>query len=447
MTLFPAFLRARVARLASRVGLHPERPTYPAVEPEAVDLFGQSRRDLPPTARLTTAPVKPLNPQPDAQWEQKIKQARRLIAGNSRTEAAELLDGVEEVVEAFVQRGTQAAALCCLIMTDREQEAAELINRIYATPGWFSIVYYSGSQNQPGRFVWDVKNQDSSVLSINRHIQGFKNEFFLLDRLMSTLPVLARYRLQPSKAVASTVLHVGDSAVSTGIGFCSNRDDVFLIPDGVFLRLESYRATRVAFASNPVEWQARKPVCFWRGGTTGQMTNRSIGWRTLPRIKLCELALSSPDLMDFGITSIGQMPDANYIREIELSGLTKLFVPPADFINYKYHVDIDGNTNSWPGLFQKLLTGSVVLKVESSGKYRQWYYDRLVPWRNFVPVSSDMSDLIERLKWLKSNDDKARAIGAEGKKLAESLTYEGEIEASRTAIAKAFEASRSSTSI
>ena len=51
------------------------------------------------------------------------------------------------------------------------------------------------------------------------------------------------------------------------------------------------------------------------------------------------------------------------------------YVPMTDFNKYKYQIDIDGNTNAWPGLFQKLLTGSPVLKVASPYGFRQWLYE------------------------------------------------------------------------
>jgi SAM-dependent methyltransferase len=103
------------------------------------------------------------------------------------------------------------------------------------------------------------------------------------------------------------------------------------------------------------------------------------------------------------------------------------FIPVNEFNRFKYQIDIDGNSNSWPGLFQKLLTGSPVLKVTSPYGFRQWYYDRLKPWVNFVPVAADMSDLVEKVKWLKAHDDAARQIGKRGRALAESLDYPGEL--------------------
>ena len=56
-------------------------------------------------------------------------------------------------------------------------------------------------------------------------------------------------------------------------------------------------------------------------------------------------------------------PDAEpWLRR---NGLFAASVPETSFGNYKYQIDIDGVSNSWSGLFQKLLTGSPVLKVSS----------------------------------------------------------------------------------
>jgi hypothetical protein len=96
-------------------------------------------------------------------------------------------------------------------------------------------------------------------------------------------------------------------------------------------------------------------------------------------------------------------------------------VAPTDYLRYRYQIDIDGNSNAWEGLFMRLLTGSPVLKVASGPGYEQWYYDRLIPWTNFVPVAADMSDLAEKVSWLRANDDIARRIGEAGRSLAWSL--------------------------
>jgi hypothetical protein len=132
-------------------------------------------------------------------------------------------------------------------------------------------------------------------------------------------------------------------------------------------------------------------------------------------------------LLDAGLTSVVQQ-DPGAETEIAQAGLMSTFIEVQDFADWAIQIDIDGNTNSWPGLFQKLLTGSPVVKVASPGRWRQWYYNKLEPWVNFVPVRSDLGDLIEKLTWLRDHPRQARAIGMEGRSLALSISYESALE-------------------
>jgi hypothetical protein len=115
-------------------------------------------------------------------------------------------------------------------------------------------------------------------------------------------------------------------------------------------------------------------------------------------------------------------------------------VPFLNYQNYRYQIDIDGNTNAWSGLFRRLLTGCPVLKVTSLAGFEQWYYDRLKPWVNMVPVAADMTDLPEKILWLRANDDCAQKIGEAGRALAEALTDEREIAHAAPVIASAIRA-------
>ena len=93
-------------------------------------------------------------------------------------------------------------------------------------------------------------------------------------------------------------------------------------------------------------------------------------------------------------------------------------------------------------LFTKLLTGCPVLKVASRRGLQQWYYDRLRPWINYIPVEAEMEDLADKVLWLRSNDDVARRIGAAGRDLADSLTDPREIAGSAAVFAAAIRAAR-----
>ena len=93
----------------------------------------------------------------------------------------------------------------------------------------------------------------------------------------------------------------------------------------------------------------------------------------------------------------------------------------------RFALDVDGNTNAWANLFQRLLLGCCVIKVASAGGFRQWYYDDLVAWRHYVPVKADMTDLREKIEWCRENLDQCEAIAAEGQKLALAMTFEREV--------------------
>lgn len=120
-------------------------------------------------------------------------------------------------------------------------------------------------------------------------------------------------------------------------------------------------------------------------------------------------------------------------------------VPATEFARYRVQIDIDGNSNSWSGLFRKLLTGNPVLKIASSHNFRQWYYDRLVPWQHYVPVESDMRDLVEKVRWALAHEDKARAIGDRGAALASTMTYDAELRHAVDTIGHAIRTATSAT--
>jgi hypothetical protein len=260
---------------------------------------------------------------------------------------------------------------------------------------------------------------------------------FLITRCISTIPLFEQCLEVGELHLGAVALSVGDMGRTPGLAFCTNSRDHYLIPDADFLRSQGYARTREHFGRHAVPWEARKQIAFWRGATTGRPDNQALGWRSLPRIRLCELARDTrPELFDVGI-SLLELP-ANHPGRVEIpnSGLMRSSVSITEFQNYRYQIDIDGHTNAWSGLFQKLLTGSPVLKVQSPAGWRQWYYDRLVPWENFVPVSADMDDLVEKIDWLTNHDEAASRIGSAGRSLAESLGYTSEVNAGAATIGK-----------
>ena len=97
----------------------------------------------------------------------------------------------------------------------------------------------------------------------------------------------------------------------------------------------------------------------------------------------------------------------NYIHSIK-----PFQIDITETLQFKYLLDIDGNSVSWTRLPFIMAAGSVALKVDSD--FSQYFYGAIKPYRDYVPVKDDMSDLVDQVLWLKQNDQIAREIQENG---------------------------------
>lgn len=82
---------------------------------------------------------------------------------------------------------------------------------------------------------------------------------------------------------------------------------------------------------------------------------------------------------------------------------------------YKYQLYMDGTVASYRMPY--LLAGdSVVFKQES--EYYQHFYNDLKPWVHYIPFKHDLSDLVDKIKLAKINDESTKEIADNGKKYA-----------------------------
>jgi len=296
--------------------------------------------------------------------------------------------------------------------------------------GRIVVPEFSVSQNPawPESVVgWETEGLDVCRLTISPLLVKPVRIIYIATRLSGVWPQLEAFCTLAARSGSPPKgrlnINLDDHSVVPGLSFCSNNRAHHLIPDAHFVRDRGYADARYAFASGGSPWRSRKPQAIWRGATTGHSPT---GWRGLPRIKLCELSQQYPNFLDARISNVVQLnPQAD--QEIAQAGLMGDSIKVEAFGDWRIQIDIDGNSNSWPGLFQKLLTGSPVVKIESLGNWRQWYYDKLKPWENYVPAKANLSDLVEKLSWLREHEHQAYAIGMAGRDLALSITYESAI--------------------
>eukprot|EP00301_Raphidiophrys_heterophryoidea_P007973 c13014_g2_i1.p1 GENE.c13014_g2_i1~~c13014_g2_i1.p1 ORF type:complete len:448 (-),score=116.56 c13014_g2_i1:127-1272(-) len=212
-------------------------------------------------------------------------------------------------------------------------------------------------------------------------------------------------------------------------------DAIELIPDCHFLFQNGYSDMRTEMdqlnAESSLNWDSKTNKIFWRGTTTGGPTpEQGHDYMQNQRVHAVSLSLSDKHSAYFDARFSGFVQgDSTTENEFNRLGLMGNGAGRGEWLRYKYVMDLDGNTNSWDGLFWKLLSNSVVFKVTSKNNppYVEWYYPRLHAWEHFIPVKADLSDLEEKYNWALNNDAKAKQIAEQATVLAKSITMDSEI--------------------
>ena len=360
---------------------------------------------------------------------------RQVSEGRTTEAAAALHAAVADCGEAKRNENFELL-LAASFVTTEFRITSDLLERRFC-PDCRINVRVSGEIPEHWLIILEKPGQNEIRLNFSDSFAEHAYRMQPISWLVAVMPLLARVARSRKVPEGMAYLNQWDEGLVPGLSYCAGTPDFFLIPDNVFLLSQGYDVLKQQLAGKLTEWSRRLPVAFWRGASTGQIFDQTRGWRSLQRIELCGLSQRHPALIDAGLSSVVQM-NADITKEIEASGLMKNHYPANALHHYRYLIDVDGNTNAWGGLFERLLSGSPVLKVASPKDYRQWYDGRLRPWHNYVPISADMCDLRDKIRWLGAHDDVAEKIGANGRALAYSIDYETEVEAAMDTVAAAF---------
>ncbi len=66
-----------------------------------------------------------------------------------------------------------------------------------------------------------------------------------------------------------------------------------------------------------------------------------------------------------------------------------------------------------------MFSGSAIMKQESP--HAEFWYSKLVPYANYIPVSYYASDLLHKVRWARGHDRQVQKIAARAKAEAESM--------------------------
>lgn len=199
-------------------------------------------------------------------------------------------------------------------------------------------------------------------------------------------------------------------------------NDYWDIPIPTYEDLEFIKGIPEAFQTLELHWEKKLPIAVFRGGASGCGYDE----RNNQRIKLAKLGLEFEksgnselmNLLDVGITAANKKKyhfhkdtGLGFIEHVPLvNKLTK-----QQQSQYKYVLEIEGNVAAHR-IASDMLFGSVPLIVESG--YRLWFEHLLKPYVHYIPIKSDFSDLVEKLRWCHTHDEECHQIAKNARQFA-----------------------------
>ena len=202
------------------------------------------------------------------------------------------------------------------------------------------------------------------------------------------------------------------------------QDWATLIPDVYTMEAAMNRKTYgkpMSFPRFLARWQRRRPQVFWRGSTTGFQPGGPIqdvaGLQANPRVQI-SLQHRNNESCDIKISRVVQTDPGFSSAAMEWLKTEGILVPPvleARFCRYRYYPDIPGNGLAWGTIF-KHLCGCLVLRAPN--KRALYHYRLMQPWKHYIPVEADFSDLDNAMGWAEANPEQAAWIAWCGQRVA-----------------------------
>lgn len=340
------------------------------------------------------------------------------------------------------RKGRTFYSICTELFSSLEYRMI-LEGRIFALGNNKKIIEIYDQDNRI-KFIYE---QRPCVLRVGQGIVTFSDSYVSINLIQGIDKNLKSLIIDPFAHVLSRLIDKYSNSLSgksfvvgfddinyrdRGVYYCSNNIGDTLIPDYDFLRTQGYLELK---GKKILSWSSKESKCYWRGSDYG--VQYYIDINNNPRIIAAKLSLSNPSLVDARISHARAAGchswTSGFYKAKDYSSDPK----PQDYIqNFKYILVIDGISNTWIGFFSVMLSGGVPLVVESRDGFRQWFYNELIPWINYVPIKYDLSNLIEVINFLKNNDSFAKSIADRARALALSWDFDRGLEFSADAIYK-----------
>ena len=229
-------------------------------------------------------------------------------------------------------------------------------------------------------YIGDIVKPEGSSMTINELKKG------VYDSALKKILIRTGHQHKHFYFVSGDVEHV------TSFALCKNRcaDS----NTGVILRCLEYDRHWYNYYNRPADipFDKKLNAVFWRGVTTGRPD------RAGNRFDLVKRWYGKYDIAFSKIVQ-GRDDYKKYVKEER---------PITYFLKHKYIISVEGNDKD-SGLNWKLNSNSLVLMARP--RVTSWLMETtLIPDYHYVLLKDDFSDLEERLRWCKYNQEKCKEI-------------------------------------
>ena len=153
------------------------------------------------------------------------------------------------------------------------------------------------------------------------------------------------------------------------------------------------------------KWNERSNKLCWRGGCSGMLGEDQSKWHRLNFVKsLFNRADASNVRLTNGWSDGKNIPSCYFGESMDYT----------EFLNHKIFFAVNGNTLP-SSLMYAFASGCVPFLFP---KYEFWFQSYIIPNVHYIPVKWDLSDLHEKIDWVKNNDKEAEQISINAREFA-----------------------------
>ncbi|WP_374460710.1 glycosyl transferase family 90 [Chryseobacterium taeanense] len=169
---------------------------------------------------------------------------------------------------------------------------------------------------------------------------------------------------------------------------CERKEDLdFVFPDFIFDHWKQAGIPNFGNTVSEISEAAKQPYDYERMLWIGNVQTNII------RKKIIQYSEKFPDLIEAYDTCVDQVVDGK--KDIP-------YISLKDHTKYKYLIDIEGR--GYSGRIKMLLFTKRLLFIQER-QWKSYYHFELEPYKHFIPVKNDLSDLIQQIEFTESQGE------------------------------------------